>query len=325
MSRAFTFEGIHNSLKIAVQHMSEVFDYVNSIDAQIENLNEQTEFLNEKIELVEENIECLEEQIEALEEAVDLADATMQYVGDNKSNDEKNPEGLADKLADQAADARKLIAILEMELKYTQEYLRILDEEQDCQALEELMNAPLTQEEESRLKQEEQDRLKIKQLADELIPVLEDHFFTFPEIEKIDLALGMLLSKTDSIGKRAEVAKDVANVLYSDLLAARNTYKSSLISGKAADGEEVTPEEARQIFKGKCNLLIMEAMPILEKDDLSWGDFLKNLMKAIANAVIKVASGFTVHNFFKPVQSTKEIITEASDELQSDFQSAAPI
>lgn len=291
MSR--TFKGIHNSLRIAVQYMSDAFELVDSLD--------------EENETIAGEIETLKKQIDALVDAIELAKETMQYVRDNKPNAEKNPEGLADKLESQREQAINSIEILKTKIHQ-------LKEEQALVKLAEEMNSLRTLEE-SRLKQEEKIQSKEEQAKSILI---EDHFFIFPEIERIDLALGMLSSKTESIGKRFEAAKSVAENLYNDLVTARNTYESFLISGKENNGEEIKPAEARQVFKATCASLIREALPILEKDDLSWRDFLKNLLKSFANAVIKVGSGFTIHNFFTLEQSTKEIITEAGNELQSD-------
>lgn len=329
----YEFHGIHNSLIIAVTEMDRVF--------------------------LQDNFNSLNEHIAAVEEAIFLAEATRVYVRDNKPRAEKNPEGLADKLAEQITRAKQLLDYLythhsiinndellncansdaenfekriaalkiilgteDLYIVHVAEFInpdlaRTLTLQRDkAEQLLKTLNA-LQEENDALIAQLQQEELIAGEFGD-LIPTADEDFIKYSEIEKIDMALSMLQSQIIFIGKNVECAQDVAEVLYNDLLTARNQYYSSLKNGTDENGEQISRAEARQLFRATCDGLIMEAMPILEKDHLSWGDFLQNLMKTIANAVIKVGSLFTVHNFFTPVKSTKEIITEAGNELQTD-------
>ncbi|MGC1182064.1 hypothetical protein [Legionella sp.] len=68
--------------------------------------------------------------------------------------------------------------------------------------------------------------------------------------------------------------------------------------------------KANKCFEDLCDTLINKAKPVLERD-LSWGDYLTNLLKAFANAIIKIVlSSRQLNTFFKPIQSESILAAE---------------
>ncbi|BCA96547.1 hypothetical protein TUM19329_29080 [Legionella antarctica] len=130
-------------------------------------------------------------------------------------------------------------------------------------------------------------------------------------IDKIDDILAVLLSKTINIGNNLPEARTVAETLYTVLYDARTVYEGELNNGK-----EIT--KAGDNFKNLCKDAIATAMPVLERD-LGWGEYLKNMMKSLANAVIKGVTLGNVSNFFTQSKSeASKAFDEADQELQSD-------
>lgn len=98
-------------------------------------------------------------------------------------------------------------------------------------------------------------------------------------LTQIDDALSQLKIKIDGCDfKNYPDAQAVANKLHEDLSTARDTYANNLGAGHETD--------ANILFISTCKTVIDEAKPILEKD-LSWGEYLKNLLKTMVNAVIR--------------------------------------
>ncbi|CEG57703.1 Dot/Icm T4SS effector AnkK/LegA5 [Legionella fallonii] len=134
-------------------------------------------------------------------------------------------------------------------------------------------------------------------------------------IEKIDMILEELKNKVDGIGSNHSEAKDVAKNLHAMLLEARDDYFVQLVNGRE-NGETIDADKAGQRFKKRCRLAIDAAMPVLEKD-LGWGGYLKNILKAIVNAVIYVVTVGHVNSFFTYSKSdASKAATVADEELQ---------
>ncbi|CEG57707.1 hypothetical protein [Legionella fallonii] len=134
-------------------------------------------------------------------------------------------------------------------------------------------------------------------------------------IGKIDKVLEELTNKIDGIGHSHPEAKNVAKNLHATLLEARDNYFVQLVNGEE-NGETIDADEAGTLFKARCKLAISVAMPTLEKD-LSWGDYLKNMLKAIVNAAIYVVTLGHVNGFFAYSKSeASEVVATADEELQ---------
>ncbi len=111
-----------------------------------------------------------------------------------------------------------------------------------------------------------------------------------PIIKRVDKALTGLNNKIAKVEqhKFAE-AHGVATELLTQLQKAKQNYEKYLLIG-------MNEQHAQKIFTTACEKAISKAKPVLERD-LSWGEFLTNFLKAIANAVISMVS--TNHSFFK--------------------------
>lgn len=106
--------------------------------------------------------------------------------------------------------------------------------------------------------------------------------------------------KIASIDKRDSAGYPRAKQLHRDLIAAKTIYidalkaakKESLAHAKDMGSTELAAafsancDKAGLLFVGTCTSLIGGAKPALQKD-LGWGDYLKNLMKQIANFFIR--------------------------------------
>lgn len=110
-------------------------------------------------------------------------------------------------------------------------------------------------------------------------------------LDTVDIALHGLKSKIGEINQHQyDKAYAAAKVLLNQLQEARDQYAIDL------KNPEIKHAEAGLKFKAACKLAIDEAKPVLEKD-LGWGDYLKNLLKVIANAIVigltlGISSGF---------------------------------
>lgn len=131
----------------------------------------------------------------------------------------------------------------------------------------------------------------------------------------IDSILGQLSEKINGIGTNFSEAQSVANSLYKTLLDARNEYEKHLKTGQYSKGT-IAFHKAGELFKTTCNNAIKAALPILERD-LGWGDYLKNMFKNLANAVVFVSTLGQVSGFFPKVESeSAKIATSINSELQ---------
>ena len=134
-------------------------------------------------------------------------------------------------------------------------------------------------------------------------------------IGKIDKVLGELKRKINGINNYHPEAKDLANNLHVTLLAARDDYFVQLTSGKE-NGEPIDADEAGELFKARCKSAVEYAIPILEQN-LGWGAYLANVLKALFNAVIYVITAGNVNGFFSYTKSVaSKVVIIADEELQ---------
>ncbi|MGC1183357.1 Dot/Icm T4SS effector Ceg23 [Legionella sp.] len=101
-------------------------------------------------------------------------------------------------------------------------------------------------------------------------------------------------------------AAQKANELLKSLEEARDKYKIALNQSDA---------NANQQFQEDCERSINAAKPVLERD-LSWDDYLANLLKALVNAVMGLISLKKVNLFFTPLKPASfEAVEEAKKVL----------
>ncbi|KGP63104.1 hypothetical protein EP47_07520 [Legionella norrlandica] len=131
---------------------------------------------------------------------------------------------------------------------------------------------------------------------------------TFKKIDEIIENLSIKIAGVDK--HKYKKAYEVADTLIANLLEARVQYETDLRENK------ISSIQARNNFKSACQLAIDSAKPVLEKD-LGWGDYLKNLMKCLANAVITVVSlGFS-RGFFTYARSESiQAVEQAEKDLE---------
>lgn len=133
-----------------------------------------------------------------------------------------------------------------------------------------------------------------------------------PKVEPIDEILATLRSKIEMVEQHVyPQAHAKATELLGKLTDARKQY---------ADGLEQPSHDAivlKQTFLENCLLAIDVAKPILERD-LGWGDYLKNLFKSLANAVIGIFS--QNQTFFTIKRSgASEALEEAQHKLDNEM------
>lgn len=129
-------------------------------------------------------------------------------------------------------------------------------------------------------------------------------------LQKIDKILSELDSKIGKVDQHNfDKTHKVAATLLEELNTARNNYEMNL------NGSQVTPEQAGATFKEECRTAINKAKPVLEKD-LGWGDYLTNLLKTLANAVVWAVTLCKVNSFFPYARSQSvEAAEKAENEL----------
>ncbi len=111
-------------------------------------------------------------------------------------------------------------------------------------------------------------------------------------LSEIDQTLEMLKRNIGNIDHHhSPEALEKAQQLLSALQAAWEQYKSDLNKSR------VDAPKARDRFKTYCREAINTAKPILEKD-LSWGDYLNNILKIMLNQVINVLTLGYYNSFF---------------------------
>ena len=117
-----------------------------------------------------------------------------------------------------------------------------------------------------------------------------------PKFAKIDQVFKELNDKIANIDQHVyEQAHQIASEMFKQLQGARKRYESNLLAG-------VNDPKAGSIFKIACEKAVITAKPILIRD-LSWGDYLTNLVKTIVNAVITVGTLGKYNGFFPPATS----------------------
>ncbi len=130
-------------------------------------------------------------------------------------------------------------------------------------------------------------------------------------LDRIDGILIRLGDKIDGIGEHSEEALIQAVTLHETLTSARDAYAAELKFG------ENVPE-ATQVFKETCAIAINSVMPTLETD-LGWGEYLKNMLKSIANVFIAGAQKFgSSITFFNTNSKSSQAVAETGQELQSE-------
>jgi hypothetical protein len=96
--------------------------------------------------------------------------------------------------------------------------------------------------------------------------------------------------------------------LLDSLKGYRDIYAKNLNEG-------VDIQQAGKAFKYHCEIAINRAIPILERD-LGWGEFLKNVLKSIGNAVVTIITFGNKTNFFSYTKSeASRAATEAKEDL----------
>ncbi len=131
-------------------------------------------------------------------------------------------------------------------------------------------------------------------------------------VKRIERILDGLVEKIEGIGQNHPEARSQAVNLHNTLMVGLNTLEEELKSGQKSR------KEATDDFKELCSATIMSVMPALEKD-LGWGEYLKNMLKSIANVFIagvqKLGSNAT---FFNTSSKSSQAVDETGQELQAD-------
>ncbi|WP_131793617.1 hypothetical protein [Legionella brunensis] len=127
-------------------------------------------------------------------------------------------------------------------------------------------------------------------------------------IPKINKALATLQQKIGDIDKHHfREAFAEANKLLSKLQEAKTQYLNDL------NNVDIKTADANHVFKEQCHTLINNAKTVLERD-LGWGDYLSNLFKAIANAVIRTVTFGNVNTFFNYARSESVLAIEEAEQ-----------
>lgn len=141
-------------------------------------------------------------------------------------------------------------------------------------------------------------------------------------LKKVDAILWDLYSKKAEIGNHLPEARELADTLYNTLTEARDEYDYQLKNGMTYDNKPISFDEAGDLFKDTCDAAIESAMPVLERD-VSWGDYLKNVLKSIINALVYVATFGYKSNFFAYNKPSADKFTAVNEQLQ-DIDVSAP-
>ncbi|HAT2139009.1 TPA: type IV secretion protein Dot [Legionella pneumophila] len=159
-------------------------------------------------------------------------------------------------------------------------------------------------------KQLEEEKLKLAQQSEEEKPKLENQQeeTITQALQKVDGILQELTLKIDRVDQHQyKKAHDTANTLLQSLIAARDEYERDLRAN------EFSPELAGRKFKLACQDALKIAKPVLEKD-LGWGDYLKNLLKCLGNAVITVFTFGYQQGFFAYARPDSAKAVEKAEE-----------
>ncbi len=133
-------------------------------------------------------------------------------------------------------------------------------------------------------------------------------------LKQINTILNQLESKIGGVNQHQFVhAYDVAGILLNALKQARENYKIATLTAPSM----IEELRIRDEFKQACKTAIDQAQPVLARD-LGWGDYLSNLFKMLANAVIWTVTFGQVNSFFTLEKSTSSVaVEEADQELMS--------
>ncbi|CEG56056.1 membrane-targeted effector domain-containing toxin [Legionella fallonii] len=162
--------------------------------------------------------------------------------------------------------------------------------------------------EQGKLRKEEQLR---KQKAEELQAEEQERARRQQIIGAANDRLGKILNNLrERIGEidqhHLAEAYDKSIELLEALEDAKSEYLQSL-------GDiSVSSSVANRAFETRCTTLINRAKTVLERD-LGWGDYLTNLLKSIANAIIRVASFGLSNSFFSLVRSESVVAAEETE------------
>ncbi|HAT1802859.1 TPA: type IV secretion protein Dot [Legionella pneumophila] len=156
----------------------------------------------------------------------------------------------------------------------------------------------------------EEEKLKLAKQSEEEKPKLENQQeeTITQALQKVDGIIQELTLKIDRVDQHQyKKAHDTANTLLQSLIAARDEYERDLRAN------EFSQELAGRKFKLACQDAVKIAKPVLEKD-LGWGDYLKNLLKCLGNAVITCFTFGYQHGFFAYARPDSAKAVEKAEE-----------
>ncbi|HAT6977007.1 TPA: type IV secretion protein Dot [Legionella pneumophila] len=159
-------------------------------------------------------------------------------------------------------------------------------------------------------KQLEEEKLKLAKQSEEEKGKLENQQeeTITQALQKVDGILQELTLKIDRVDQHQyKKAHDTANTLLQSLIAARDEYERDLRAN------EFSQELAGRKFKLACQDAVKIAKPVLEKD-LGWGDYLKNLLKCLGNAVITIFTFGSQQGFFAYARPDSAKAVEKAEE-----------
>lgn len=144
-------------------------------------------------------------------------------------------------------------------------------------------------------------------------PVLEKKVApTAPELVAIDKILADLKSKIGGVNQhKYKKAVDTANTLIIELESERNQF------AKFLENDKLSKQIFCDNFKNRSSNAINRAKPVL-MNDLGWGDYLTNLLKALVNAVTRTVTFGKTHTLFTPVKSESlKAVEQSENELNN--------
>ncbi|HAT8179983.1 TPA: type IV secretion protein Dot [Legionella pneumophila] len=166
----------------------------------------------------------------------------------------------------------------------------------------------LEEEKQKLAKQSEEEKRNLEKQQEETIN---------QALQKVDGILQELTLKIDRVDQHQyKKAHDTANTLLQSLIAARDEYERDLRAN------EFSQELAGRKFKLACQDAVKIAKPVLEKD-LGWGDYLKNLLKCLGNAVITCFTFGYQQGFFAYARPDSAKAVEKAEEDLGLRQSAS--
>ncbi|HAT8117749.1 TPA: type IV secretion protein Dot, partial [Legionella pneumophila] len=211
---------------------------------------------------------------------------------------------LYEPLRDQFSYNHPQTLVGEFQIKIEQQHKRAEEEKRklEKQREEQLKLEKQLEEEKQKLaKQSDEEKRKLENQQEETIN---------QALLKVDGILQELTLKIDRVDQHQyKKAHDTANTLLQSLIAARDEYERDLRAN------EFSQELAGRKFKLACQDAVKIAKPVLEKD-LGWGDYLKNLLKCLANAVITVFTFGCQQGFFTYARpDSAKAIEKAEEDL----------